>query len=105
MAGLARMAELGGQDLIEDNFVSGPAAQARWCGALSDLPVGWIGVRCRPEVAALRERTRGDRIKGMAADQATRVHEGIEYDLEVDTADRSITENVASIRHHFFDSA
>jgi chloramphenicol 3-O phosphotransferase len=29
---------------------------------------------------------RGDRIAGMAASQADLVHQGVEYDLEVDTA-------------------
>ena len=45
----------------------------------------WVGVRCAPEVAAGREIARGDRIDGMAASQATIVHEGVRYDIEVDT--------------------
>lgn len=54
MAGLARMAELGANLLIEDGFVSGPAAQQRWRDALADLPTGWVGVRCDPAVAGQR---------------------------------------------------
>ena len=32
-----------------------------------------------------REQARGDRIIGLAREQSSRLHEGIEYDLEVDT--------------------
>ena len=104
MAGVARIAELGGQILIEDNFVSGPTGQTRWREALHRSAVGWIGVRCPPEVAERRELARGDRVQGMAADQADRVHVGINYDLEVDTAEASVEQNAALIRRHFFDS-
>jgi chloramphenicol 3-O phosphotransferase len=43
-------------------------------------------VRCDPRVAAAREVARGDRVAGMAASQATMVHEGVAYDVEVDTS-------------------
>ena len=89
MAGLARMAELGANLLIEDGFVSGPAAQQRWRDALADLPTGWVGVRCDPATAARRESLRGDRITGMAQQQAEAVHLGIDYDLDVDSTDRA----------------
>jgi chloramphenicol 3-O phosphotransferase len=45
----------------------------------------WVGVRCDPAIAAGREIARGDRVAGMAASQAEMVHEGVGYDLEVDT--------------------
>ncbi|MQA27838.1 MAG: chloramphenicol phosphotransferase, partial [Micromonosporaceae bacterium] len=45
----------------------------------------WVGVRCESAVAAGREIARGDRVRGMAAAQAEVVHEGVFYDLEVDT--------------------
>ena len=32
-----------------------------------------------------RERERGDRLLGLAREQSTRLHTGIDYDLEVDT--------------------
>lgn len=89
MGGLARMAELGAQLLIEDNFVSGPLAQARWRSALFDLAVGWVGVRCDPAIAEQREQARGDRATGMASQQAEAVHVGIDYDLTVDTSRNS----------------
>lgn len=45
----------------------------------------WVGVRCESAVAAGREVARGDRVRGMAVSQAEVVHQGVVYDLEVDT--------------------
>ncbi len=104
MAGLARMAEAGARLLIEDGFVSGPPAQDRWRDALGPLPVGWVGIRCDPDVAAERERRRGDRVPGMAGAQALAVHEGIGYDLEVDTTSESPATVADTIHRHFFAS-
>lgn len=44
-----------------------------------------VRVECPAGVLAERERARGDRRPGLAADQAARVHEGCRYDLAVDT--------------------
>ncbi len=46
----------------------------------------WVGVHCDPEAAAGRELARGDRSAGMAAAQAELVHQGVSYDLEVDSS-------------------
>lgn len=102
MAGLARMAELGTSLLIEDGFVSGPAAQQRWRLALAGVSVGWVGVRCDPVEAARRERLRGDRATGMAEQQARAVHRGIAYDLEVDSTERSPAELAIEVLDHWF---
>ena len=53
--------------------------------ALGLLPVLWVGVRCESAVAVGRETARGDRVSGMAASQADVVHQGVVYDLQVDT--------------------
>ncbi len=84
MAGLAAMARTRAHLLIEDGFLSGPAAQARWAEALHGLDVVWIGVRLAPHLAAEREARRGDREVGMAAAQADSVHRGSAASL-VDT--------------------
>ena len=84
-SGVAAMAAAGAHILVEDNFVSGPVAQQRWKEALRGIAVGWVGVRCAPRIASAREAGRGDRIAGMAASQADSVHDGITYDLVVDT--------------------
>ena len=60
----------------------------------------WVGVRCDPEVAAARERSRPDRVGGMARLQALQVHEGVVYDLVVDTAAASAADCAMIIASH-----
>jgi chloramphenicol 3-O phosphotransferase len=85
MTGIAAMIHAGARIIIDDVFLSGSASQHRWLGVLDGLEVLWVGVRCDPTVAAARELARGDRVRGMAESQAKLVHEGVTYDLEVDT--------------------
>ena len=85
MAGIAEMARAGARIIIDDAFLGGAASQQRWQQALGTLSVLWVGVRCDSAVATAREIARGDRVTGMAAGQAELVHQGVVYDLEVDT--------------------
>jgi chloramphenicol 3-O phosphotransferase len=87
MTGVAAMARAGARIIIDDVFLSGAASQERIRANLQGLEVLWVGVRCAPEIAAAREIARGDRVPGMAALQAESVHEGVVYDIEVDTTD------------------
>jgi chloramphenicol 3-O phosphotransferase len=86
LAGLAAMARAGARLIYDDVFLSGAASQQRVRNGLTGVPVLWVGVRCAPDIAAAREAARGDRTAGMAAKQAEPVHEGVEYDLEIDTS-------------------
>ncbi|WP_261957648.1 chloramphenicol phosphotransferase CPT [Streptomyces nigrescens] len=83
--GIVAMARAGARIIVDDVFLGGTASQRRWQKALGDLAVLWVGVRCESAVAAGREVARGDRTQGMAAAQADAVHQGVYYDLEVDT--------------------
>ncbi|MFJ4920949.1 chloramphenicol phosphotransferase CPT [Streptomyces sp. NPDC088725] len=83
--GLVTMARAGARIVVDEVFLGGAETQQRWLKALDDLPVLWVGVRCDSAVAAGREIARGDRVRGMAAKQSDLVHEGVRYDLEVDT--------------------
>jgi chloramphenicol 3-O phosphotransferase len=85
IAGVAAMARTGARIIVDEVFLGGPASQQRWRNALDPLPVLWVGVRCDSAVATGREIARGDRPAGMAASQADVVHQGIVYDLQVDT--------------------
>lgn len=87
--GVAAMARAGARIVVDEVFLGGAASQQRWRSALEGLDVLWVGVRCAPEVAAAREAARGDRVAGMAAAQASAVHEGVAYDLVVDTSQAS----------------
>ena len=83
--GVAAMARAGARIIVDEAFLGGAASQQRWRNALGALPVLWVGVRCQAAVAAGREIARGDRVAGMAAAQADVVHQGVVYDLLVDT--------------------
>jgi chloramphenicol 3-O phosphotransferase len=85
VAGIAAMARAGAHVIVDEVFLGGPHSQDRWRRALGDLPTLWVGVRCDPATAAAREAARGDRTPGMAALQAAAVHQGVTYDLQVDT--------------------
>lgn len=85
MEGVAAMVRAGARIILDDVFLGGAASQRRWQKVLTGLDVLWVGVRCEGAVAAAREVARGDRVQGMAASQAEIVHQGVVYDLEVDT--------------------
>lgn len=95
MGGVVTMARAGARVIIDEVFLGGAASQQRWQKALDGLAVLWVGVRCESAVAAGRELARGDRTQGMAGSQADVVHEGVLYDLEVDTTH---TESVVCAR-------
>ncbi|MFB9510008.1 chloramphenicol phosphotransferase CPT [Streptomyces aurantiacus] len=83
--GVAAMGRAGARVVVDEVFLGGADSQRRWQKALGELRVLWVGVRCDGTVAADREVARGDRVTGMAASQADVVHQGVVYDLEVDT--------------------
>jgi chloramphenicol 3-O phosphotransferase len=83
--GIAAMARAGARLIVDEVFLGGAASQQRWRNALASLQVLWVGVRCAGAVAEAREIARGNRVAGMAASQAEVVHQGVAYDLEVDT--------------------
>lgn len=85
MEGIIAMSRAGANIILDEVFLGGETSQRRWADAIGDLEVLWVGVRCAATVAAGREIARGDRISGMAASQADVVHQGVKYDLEVDT--------------------
>jgi chloramphenicol 3-O phosphotransferase len=67
----------------------GAAGQRRLQARLEGMEVRWVGVNCDPLVAAAREAARPDRVQGMAAAQALTVHDGVRYDIVVDTTEDS----------------
>lgn len=99
-AGIAAMARAGGRIIIDDVFLGGRDSQDRLRQRLEGLDVLWVGVRCAPEIAAMRETARGDRVAGMAASQAEMVHKGVLYDVEVDTSRTESLECARAIAEH-----
>ncbi|GHH69883.1 chloramphenicol phosphotransferase CPT [Promicromonospora soli] len=100
IAGLVAMARAGAHIVVDDVFLGGAASQRRWLDALGDVPTLWVGVRCDGAVAEDREAARGDRVAGMAAKQADVVHEGVAYDLEVDTTNTGSVDCARAIAAH-----
>jgi chloramphenicol 3-O phosphotransferase len=82
---VAAIARSGINVLLDDLTLDGVVDQQRWNEVLQGLDICWIGVRCAPEIAAEREARRGSRLPGIARRQAESVHEGVHYDVEVDT--------------------
>jgi chloramphenicol 3-O phosphotransferase len=98
--GIAAMARAGARVIVDEVFLGGAYSQQRWRKALGDLRVLWVGVRCDAAVAAGREIARGDRTIGMAASQADVVHQGVTYDLEVDTTHAEAMDCARAIAAH-----
>jgi chloramphenicol 3-O phosphotransferase len=85
-AGIVAMCRAGGRAIVDDVFLGGASSQQRWRNASGDLGTVFAGVHCDPAVAAGRELARGDRARGMAEQQAYAVHQGVTYDVEVDSS-------------------
>jgi len=99
-AGIVAMCRAGANVIIDDVFLGGAASQQRWRDAAGDVETLWVGVHCDPEVAAGRELARGDRAVGMAALQASLVHEGVTYDVEVDSSHTEALDCARTIARH-----
>jgi chloramphenicol 3-O phosphotransferase len=95
--GLAAIVRAGTGVIVDEVFLDGGTSQDRLRRALDGLLVLWVGVRCHPDVAEARETERGDRHRGMARNQADRVHQGVTYDVVVDTTDMPFEECVEVI--------
>lgn len=100
ITGLVAMARAGAHLVVDDVFLGGAGSQRRWLDALGDVPTLWVGVRCDPAVAERREAARGDRVTGMAAQQADMVHRGVRYDLEIDTTNTGSLDCARTIAAH-----
>jgi chloramphenicol 3-O phosphotransferase len=83
-AGVVAMAKAGLGVILDEVLLDGGDGQRRLASVMEDLSVLWVGVRCDPAVAVEREKVRPGRVAGMAASQATMVHDGVVYDVVVD---------------------
>lgn len=84
--GIAAIAASGTGVIVDEVFLDGGNGQERLRTALSGLEVLWVGVTCDRGIARAREALRPDRVTGQADSQAIVVHEGVVYDLVVDTS-------------------
>jgi chloramphenicol 3-O phosphotransferase len=86
-----------GHDLILDLVVLDLHEQGWWRAALTGADVLWVGVECPLAVLEAREQTRGDRVLGLARAQAGAVHQGMAYDLVIDTSTTPVEQAAATI--------
>ncbi len=84
-AALAALARAGNDVLVDDVFVD-PGWLDEWRRELDGLDWLLVGVLAPVEVLDEREAARGNRIAGEARAQAGAIHEGVKYDLTVDTS-------------------
>jgi chloramphenicol 3-O phosphotransferase len=100
LSGLSTIADSGVHLILDEVFLDGGPSQDRVREALGVRQVLWVGVTCDGDVATQRERERGDRVVGASEKQSRRVHEGVHYDLIVDTTSRSSDEVARQIAEH-----
>jgi chloramphenicol 3-O phosphotransferase len=75
-----------GHDLILDLVLFDGDDKTRWPDALRGAEVVWVGIECALPVLEARERARGDRVPGLARAQAGSVHDGMAYDIVIDSS-------------------
>lgn len=78
-----------GNHVVVDHVLSQPWRLADCLVLLADFDVVFVGVRCPLDELERRERARGDRQPGVAAQQWAVVHAHGDYDIECDTAEHS----------------
>jgi chloramphenicol 3-O phosphotransferase len=86
-----------GNDLLVDDVFIDPAWLDAWRHELAGLEWLLVGVVAPLAVLEQRERARGNRIAGEARSQLDVIHDGIEYDVTLDTARQSPEESARAI--------
>ena len=89
-----------GNNLIVDDVMLG-SANTEYAALLAPFQLYRVGVFAPLEVLEARERDRGDRLAGLARWQFHRVHQGVTYDLEIDTSSRTPLECAQAIKQTF----
>ena len=90
-----------GNNLIVNEVIIEAQAVHEYRDLLSPFDLRLVGLFAQLDVLEARENARGDREIGLARWQYDRVHRGIAYDLEVDTAAMTPAECARLIRDAF----
>lgn len=78
-----------GHDLVIDHAVASPYQAGLLLAATESHEVLLVGLDCPAGILRQREQDRGDRQKGLAEKQLSRIHAWLEYDLFIDTSTTS----------------
>ena len=87
-----------GHHFIIDDVSFGKKQVDEWKELLKDFSVLWIGVNAPLSILEQREKERGNRMVGSARGQFHKVHTDATYDLEIDTHDATLEENIHKIQ-------
>ena len=79
----------------------GPEPAQAYRALLADGALRLVALHAPLAVLEARERSRGDRLLGLARWQYGRVHAGVAYDLELDTTEATPAECADAIRRAF----
>jgi len=90
-----------GNSMILDEVLTAPAQAEAYKAALAPHRLHLVALHAPLDVLEAREQARGDREPGLARWQWGRVHQGVAYDLEIDTASLTPAETARRIRDHF----
>ena len=96
---IAAMAD-GGNDMIVDDVLLFDAG-AHYEAVLASHQFIKVGLLAPLDVLEERERQRGDRLIGLARWQYSRVHQGVRYDLEIETTRSTPQECAQQIKNAF----
>ncbi len=96
MAGLAAA----GNNLIIDDVMLGSDSED-YRTQFVDHEISFVGVMAPLGVLEQRERDRKDRMIGLARWQFTRVHQGVDYDLTIDSSVATPAQCAAKIKETF----
>jgi len=90
-----------GNNQIVDDVMLGSSDQEHYRNVMSDNPLHFVGLFAPIDVLEQREKDRGDRQIGLARWQYDRVHDGVKYDLEIDTSVLTPAQCVQKIAKEF----
>ncbi len=92
-----------GHNLIIDEVVTDHKFFNTWKERLKEYPTLFIGLTCNRNILEQRERERGNRMIGSALQQSKVIHLNKEYDLMIETSDKTTHELAHSIITHLID--
>ncbi|UVK42192.1 AAA family ATPase [Mesorhizobium sp. AR07] len=96
---IAAMAGQGNNLIVDDVLCNGEISD--YLELLSAFDLHLVGVMAPLEVLEAREAQRADRLPGLARGQYGRVHQGMDYDLEIDTSVLTPLECARRIQQRF----
>lgn len=105
LAALADNLSAGGYDVIIDHVITDDETMVDLRERVRNCPAFLIGVVCDKDICEERERSRKDRMIGLAAGQSLKVHSGLRpYDLIVDSTHAAPEVLAETIRRFVDDS-